>query len=131
METRIANEPMIARLAAQNISEEALIQLEKTFETMQKCDSNEHKEEFRNNDILFHEILAQQCGNCIQAMFSSVLHGLTFMAQWKLPDENNNQNILQQHQEILEAIQKRDPVRAETAMQMHLEEAWNFIKSRI
>ena len=129
MTTRIANEPVIARLAAKNISEQAIEYLEKTFQLMEEAHIAKSEKKAIEYDIEFHDILARECGNCIQAMFISVVNVMVSTIRFlynKLPDKVNGPAIIQQHRDILHAIKLRDSERAEEAMKAHLEDALSY-----
>ena len=129
METRLAVEPMIARKAAKNITLEGLDQLSKTLNVMNETSSDSYLEEFRDNDRKFHDIIAQECGNCLLYMISSLMTGLFYSIQQWIR-KCNYKFVLQQHREIFDSIKSRDDEGAERAMAVHIRESWKFISSK-
>lgn len=127
MQSRLNTEPMIARLAAQNITEKGLHQLEQTLLKMEKNADDRFMGEFGQEDKTFHDILGQECGNSIFTLQSSILTGIFYTVQWVLPQGHYGERI-QQHRKIFEAIQAKDGDRAEQAMKEHLMDAWEFLK---
>ena len=127
MLTRIATEPTIAYLAAQNITDQGLENLTSTFQIMKETESDRA---FRFNDRKFHDILAQECGNSIMAMISSILTGLFYAGQL-LPKHGDHLRILQQHQAIFDAVQSHSPENAEKAMITHLRVSRDFVNEQL
>ncbi len=123
MLTRIATEPTIAFLAARNITPVGLENLTSTFQIMKETDSDRA---FRFNDRKFHDILAQECGNCILSMVSSMLTGLFYVGQLSTI-HGDYDAIIEQHQKIYNAIRQKDAQGAEEAMKKHLLTAQQYI----
>ncbi len=123
MTTRIATEPTIASLAAQNITPQGLENLAGALQIMKETESDMA---FRFNDRKFHDILAQECDNCILSMVSSMLTGLFYVGQLT-PIHGDYDAIIEQHQKIYDAIKSRDSLLAEEAMKSHLLQARQFI----
>jgi GntR family transcriptional repressor for pyruvate dehydrogenase complex len=127
MNTRLANEPVIAAMAAENISESGIAELQDALTVMKETSSDV---DFRFHDRKFHDILAQECGNDIMAMISSMLTGLFYVGQL-LPKTGDHLRIIHQHQAIYAAIETRDSEQAEEAMRTHLQAAWEFVNRLI
>jgi len=126
IQTRLAIEPMIGQLAAEHISEAGLQELRAALEVMERNVDNANLETFRIHDQKFHDILAQECGNCILSMISSILTGLFYSVRWDLP-QDNKVHVLEKHQIIFEAIRNHNGPLAIRAIQEHLEEAMVYI----
>ena len=128
MQTRLAIEPMIAQLATQNVSPQGLKELELSFLAMREAADppDLDVEKFRLNDRNFHNLLAQECGNIILSMISSILTGLFYSAVWNLP-KRNIPAIIKQHQDILNAVKQKNSQLALTTTASHLQEAIDFI----
>lgn len=127
MTTRLANEPVITAMAAEKISEEGLAKLKQALTVMQQTASDL---EFRFHDRKFHDILAQECGNSIMAMISSILTGLFYAGQL-LPKHGDHLRILQQHQAIFDAVRSHSPENAEKAMTTHLRLSRDFVNTQL
>jgi GntR family transcriptional repressor for pyruvate dehydrogenase complex len=76
MRLRLANEPVIARLAAKNITESGLEMLEAVLLHMKESFSDNSEGLFRGYDRDFHIILARECGSNMLSMLNSILSGL-------------------------------------------------------
>lgn len=84
---------------------------------------------FYKTDIAFHGILYEIPGNpVLPAIHRAYTDWLS--RQWdhmpRLPDRNE-QNY-QSHKAIFDAILRRDPDRAETALRKHMDDAWRQVK---
>jgi GntR family transcriptional repressor for pyruvate dehydrogenase complex len=123
MMTRLATEPIIAYLAAQNISDEGLENLKQVLQVMIDTDSDAT---FRFNDRKFHDILSQECDNNILSMVSSMLTGLFYIGHLA-PARGDYDNVIAEHQKIFTAIKDKNPEAAETAMKEHLIRARQYI----
>ena len=127
MQMRLIMEPLATRMAAENIGPEGLDRLSLALEMMKKNAGDEDVEVLRENDRRFHDVLAQESGNCILAMMVSILSGLFYVVLWKLPTLNN-QPVIGQHQRIFDAIKAGDGETAEKEALLHLQEALFCIK---
>jgi DNA-binding FadR family transcriptional regulator len=79
-------------------------------------------------DAEFHGVVARRSDNATLASMLAAVSSRTMRARvWRgLADEEALARTLTQHREILEALQARDPARAEAAALIHLSatEAW-------
>ncbi|MFT6268669.1 MAG: GntR family transcriptional repressor for pyruvate dehydrogenase complex [Alphaproteobacteria bacterium] len=125
LEIRYIIEAEACALAAARITDEQLAKLRNAI--------NEMEEEKQSNaseraDQKFHSIIAQACEN---SAISSVVDWL-----WKLRNESDLNSMflerireegihpsIQEHKNILAALEQRNPERVRTAMKMHLENA--------
>ena len=119
MQMRLANEPLIAKLAAEHISPEGLVFLAETMGRMMESGAGKKLDEFRRHDKEFHDILARECGNRFMTLVSTLMSGFYYSIQSFAPD-GNYEDRLRQHRKIYHAIVKRDADEAEQAMKEHL-----------
>jgi len=128
IDSRLAIEPLVARYAARNITEAGISRLQNAYQEMQEYVRDDAKDEFRQRDRVFHEVLAQECRHPVMSMLSSIMNGL-FQSQLYLQTTANYGPILEQHKKILDGIQERNPDRAEAAMIEHIQKSHAFLKS--
>lgn len=128
IDSRLAIEPLVARYAARNITEAGIRRLQNAYQEMQEYVRDDAKDEFRQKDRYFHEVLAQECRHPVMSMLSSIMNGL-FQSQLYLQTTANYGPILEQHRKILDGIQERNPDRAEAAMIEHIQKSHAFLKS--
>ncbi len=124
---RLAVEPVVARYAAQNITEEGIQCLQSTHQFMLEKLDEGSKDEFRKSDRHFHEILAQECHHPIMAMLSSITIGL--FPHLYMQKTINYGRVLEQHKKILDGMIAHDPVLAENAMIDHIVKSYEFLKT--
>ena len=124
---RLNNEPVIARLAAKNITEPGLEKLEATLLNMKKSSLSNTETMFRKYDGDFHVLLARECGSSMLMMLSSILSGLFYGMTWWAP-EGNKESSIEHHEKIFNAIQSGDADRAEQAMNAHLQDAIEWLR---
>jgi GntR family transcriptional regulator, transcriptional repressor for pyruvate dehydrogenase complex len=131
MQTRLTNEPVIARLAAENITPELLDALRENLEGMKEKEDKTFWEEYRKYDKNFHTILAQASNNRMLAMLSTILSGIHFSVKWweiSADQQTNYEMAIRHHQKIYDAVKNRDEQGAEKAMREHIESAWETIR---
>jgi len=124
LEVRLVIEPEIAFRAAQNASEEDLIELERLCDEVEK-NINE-KIDHAEADVAFHTQIAKCSGNTVFETLIPTINTavMTFVNVTKrgLKDET-----IKTHRMIVDAIKRRDAVGARCAMIMHL----NYNRERI
>ena len=130
MQMRLANEPLIAKLAAEHISPEGLAFLAEAMGRMIESGAGKKLDEFRRYDKEFHDILARECGNRFMTLVSILMSGFYYSIQGFVP-EGNYEGRLRQHRKIYHAIGERDADEAEQAMKEHLTLAWDYIQEVI
>ena len=116
-------EPVIAREAAKNRSEQQDLALRSIVERMEKTEIHH---ELAKLDLAFHSELAEASGNPILALIMKPVFQL--MPKVKLlmirkVKQEARYTAAQYHQEICDAITVQDAVRAERAMMDHLKVA--------
>lgn len=121
-EARALFEAEAAALAATNISDEALAELERYVEIM--AQTGGHDEEGENADRDFHRKIASSSGN------AAILFLIEMM--WKMRNDLEpvkkvydsvcSEDVgarAKEHQEILDALRSHDPIAARLAMRQH------------
>lgn len=118
-EAREQLEPQIAALAAERASAESIQLLKDLAQSMllEECDSDIHA----HLDIRFHEAIAAATGN---AVLFSLHHSLVqlgyVMRVMNAEVPGAIHRAAEWHLHIVEAIESRNPVAAEAAMRLHL-----------
>lgn len=126
LEIRYILEAEACALAAARITDAQLTQLRETIKEMEEEEKQADASE--RADQKFHSIIAEACQN---SAISSVVEWL-----WKLRNESDLSTMflqrireegvhpsIQEHKNILAALEKRNPERARTAMKVHIENA--------
>jgi GntR family transcriptional regulator, transcriptional repressor for pyruvate dehydrogenase complex len=120
VEARIQLEVPLAGLAAQNATEETVVQLEQAI-----ADAHGHhqaSDEFRLADGRFHGVIARTAGNELLLAFTSwILDVLQPHLVARVGGTIDGDLIIRQHRAILRAIRQQQPVAAQRAMRRHLE----------
>jgi GntR family transcriptional regulator, transcriptional repressor for pyruvate dehydrogenase complex len=120
LEARSVLEPSIAALAAVNASDEELQALD---ECMQKIKSAvEDPASFLEADLELHQKITQAARNQILARFMTSLTRLGLASRTRtvaLPGVR--EQTVEDHQEIVDALQRRDAPASSRAMQKHME----------
>jgi GntR family transcriptional repressor for pyruvate dehydrogenase complex len=127
-QVRLALEPALAAMAAQNANEEQINALELAVEKMQANLSDPGR--YIEVDNVFHLTLAKAAGNSVLEIFVSATVDLLHQTR-KLaiqdPDAIHRSNF--HHVEILEAVKARDSQLAFRAMESHIYQINDSIKT--
>ncbi len=133
LEVRMGLECMAASLAAKRADEEDINALKQSI--------GEMKKEIlagrlgTEADTSFHMAITYATKNplhvqVMKTFYDYLFHGIMESLNFLYEDKNNIQLILNQHTAIIEAIIKRDPDKAFTAMQKHIDFVKDFFKNR-
>ena len=120
MYSRLANEPIIAYLAAQNISSEGLARLWDSWHGMELACEEKQYLAFRRYDRLFHQVIAEECGNAILEMQSTMMAGLFYSMTWWAPERDMELNV-EGHSNIYDAIKAGDANGSQKWMTEHIQ----------
>jgi DNA-binding FadR family transcriptional regulator len=129
MLARHALEPMVAKLAAEHITDEQLAQLQETVDLMRR--HTDSQEIFLRENERFHQLVAEASGSIILRVFSDTLKNIASGEQFGIeyrPD--HREAVAKAHERILAALRKRRPRDAEKAMWDHLQEAATYWQRR-
>jgi len=126
-QARMLLEGSIAELAVANRSEENLLALADAVSGMRE---NLHdREAYIRHDMAFHQELAKSTGNSIFHVFMASITDLLAELQFRYQDDAGVRNLaVLEHEEILDAVRRRDGPRAKAAMQNHLRNATGRIE---
>ncbi|HLR71043.1 MAG TPA: FadR/GntR family transcriptional regulator [Pseudogracilibacillus sp.] len=115
-----------ARLAAQNHSEEDIIQLKNLLQEMKNNKLNE------DMDYRFHYLIVKASKNnmlmnLLRSISDIMIETIRDAQQIILESEENTVRLVQEHERILEAIIRKQPIQAEKCMFDHLDGIEKFL----
>ena len=120
-EARVAMEPMISRLAAERISDESLVELNGTIETMRNSLDDQYI--FLEANKQFHDIIAWSSGNPLFGYLVDsllgIMDGTIIGIDYPAP---RRAAILTAHQSIYDSLLVRDPDLSQERMAQHINE---------
>lgn len=127
VEARLVLEPVIARLAAANISEEQLSTLGHSIESMQRFVEDE--EAFLVENERFHETTATASGNPLFSLLISSMHQITDgMPIGVSYPQRRREAVIRAHSSIYEALRNRDCDAAHATMSRHMTEFQRYVE---
>jgi GntR family transcriptional repressor for pyruvate dehydrogenase complex len=130
LEVRAAIEPMISRLAAEHIDKGYLVLLENTITAMR--DFLDDDDAFLEANAQFHDVIAQASDNAVfgylMDSLSGILDGTALGID--IPPRKRKEAILAAHQEIFDAIKKKDPDAAAEKMKRHIDAYMELARRR-
>lgn len=119
-QARLIFESGIARLAAQDATDDDLRALEEALENNRAAIG--HPTDFERTDVEFHYVIASISRNPIfVALHKAAVSWLTEQRTTVLKGPDADVEAFRAHEQIFLGIQRRDPIDAESAMRSHLE----------
>ncbi len=129
MELRLGLEPMSAALAARRITKTQLRNMEKHH---LKHLASVDPALFAENDIIFHQLLANASGNPLIENAIAIVH--TFLQQQQFltsQEESRRHKAGKFHAQLLDALHEHNEFAAEDIMREHMDDTYIYIKSII
>jgi DNA-binding GntR family transcriptional regulator len=115
-----ALESMAARLVTKNASVEEIASLRKMFATFENGELRAHLDEYSEVNIEFHQTLIRLSRNSVLAELAENLFTHMRMIRRKTIGEKDRvDRSIRDHMHIIEALEARDTVRAETLVRDH------------
>lgn len=127
LEFRMLYEVDIAALAAQRIDDGQIAQLEQSYEKMKRYASRS-LEDYTEEDLSFHSMLAQATGNSLVIQLSGIMNDLLRVTINKLTSDIGTDNGLHYHRELIQACRQHDPEAARAAMSEHLQQSLSIFQ---
>jgi len=129
LEAREALEPMMARLAAERITEDQLNALAETIELMRQNPGDQDL--FLRENQRFHSTVAEATGSTVLRTFNDTLKAIADGAQMGVSyTERGHAAVAGAHERIQVALGAHDGQRAEAAMLQHLADAGAYWRIR-
>lgn len=126
-------EGMCARWAVQRITKEQMEALEETVFLSWYHVCKHNTEQLTGLDNQFHEILYEACGSRMLKHQLKDYHEYVMRVRKRvLSDNERGREAVQEHRQIMEAIQEKDADRAEELATLHIRNAYaNMVKNGI
>ncbi|WP_062308682.1 GntR family transcriptional regulator [Polynucleobacter sinensis] len=114
-------EGQAAKETATKASEDQLTQLDNLHHRLEKAAADRDIEQFFEINVRFHDLIQDIAGNkWMNGVIEDLRKVLKLQRRDSLSRSGRLQSSLLEHREILQAILKRDPAAAESAMRKHL-----------
>lgn len=121
IEVRTINECYCVKLAAERADDQDVLQLTDILDRAKKWMAARNNEEMMLLDREFHGTIARASRNSVLGELLSRLHDRSLRFWFiSLTSPGHHASVQEQHSEILAAIRKRDPAKAEEAMRVHI-----------
>jgi GntR family transcriptional regulator, rspAB operon transcriptional repressor len=121
IEVRMINEPYCARLVAERATDADIAELSAILQRAEEWTRAHNVEQMMLSDQAFHNVLARIAGNAVLGGVLRRLHDRSLRFWFiSLNAPGHHQHVQLEHESILAAISKHDPVRAESAMRAHI-----------
>ena len=122
-------EPFAFRLAADNISDEALDKLRNIIEQQEFYAMKKDTEATRNLDTQFHDIIYSQAKSPVLfSILSPNHHKLLKFRKDSLEKSDRILHSVEEHTALYEALKERDGEKAEKLMREHIEHTYENLK---
>ena len=117
-EARMANEPAIARLAAERRTDDELAAIAEAFDAMEQVTS---PEAFLEADTAFHALIAAAAHNVLLSFqMTPTMSLLADARRAVVANDDGGRTSQVEHRRILDAIRAQDPDATEQAMRDHI-----------
>ncbi len=121
---RIRIEGLAARLCAEHMPEEEVVELQRTVELQEFYLSKADIPALEKLDNAFHKMMYHGSGSHpLQHVLTNFHHYIQWARFTSFGINGRSQKSVAEHRAILEAIQRRDPDAAEEAARVHIEHA--------
>lgn len=132
IELRRMLETGACELAAERISAEELSALDTKVADMQSAHDVNDVAAFVEADLAFHDIILHASGNVFVAVLFEPLHRVLETRRTQTSEVPDIQeHAIRHHRKILEALESGDPGRARTAMDAHMQQTLDDLKSYV
>ncbi|MEW6045335.1 MAG: GntR family transcriptional regulator [Bacillota bacterium] len=129
---REAVEGMAARLAAVNRSEDGLAQLLKLQEKGRAALGANDLDEYHRYNAAFHEAIVEQSGcRLLEETLTPIRHQIRLLTLHTVRYPGRPNVAVEEHEQILGAIERRDADEAERLMRFHIRRAMEEMLSRM
>lgn len=121
-------DPIIVKMAASNISDEALDKLKDNIEQQSFYNSKGNLEKLRDLDTEFHDIIyAESKSPTLQYILTGIHHKLLKYRIASLKIEDRSDHSVDEHEAIYEALKSRDEMRVELLVLQHINHTYDTI----
>lgn len=121
-------DPIIVKMAASNISEEALDKLKDNIDQQAFYNSKGNLEKLRDLDTEFHDIIyAESKSPTLQYILTGIHHKLLKYRIASLKIEDRSDHSVDEHEAIYEALKARDEMRVELLVLQHINHTYDTI----
>jgi DNA-binding GntR family transcriptional regulator len=115
-----ALESMAARLITQSASDEDIASLRRMFATFENGAVRAHLDEYSEINIGFHQIIIRMSGNrTLINLAENLFTHMRMIRRKTIGEKDRADRSIRDHMHIIEALEARDTVRAETLVRDH------------
>ena len=122
LQVREVLEGLVARLATENMKSELLVRLKLCLEKVRSADDDDNRLlKYTPADVEFHALLLEACDNdLLKNMMGSVNAHLQMVRLRTVALPGRPEQTVREHYEIVEAMEKKDSILAESLMRKHV-----------
>lgn len=121
-------DPIIVRLTAENISDEALEKLKDNVEQQFFYDSKGNKQKLRDLDTEFHDIIyAESKSPVLQGILTGIHHKLLKYRESSLQCNDRSRHTVEEHEAIYNALKSRDAMKVDLIVLQHINHTYDTI----
>jgi len=121
MMVREALEGFAARLAADNVSRQAIEQMRSLFKDFSESNIRDRSKEYTQADLEFHNfVITTSKNNLLINLMNTLNDHVQMLRLQTVTHEGRPEHSLIEHFNIIEAMEKKDPSQAESLMREHI-----------
>jgi len=115
-----ALESMAARLITENAGKDEIASLRKMFATFENGEVRAHLDEYSEVNIEFHQtIIRLSCNSVLMALAENLFTHMRMIRRKTIGEKDRADRSIRDHMHIIEALEAREIVRAETLVRDH------------
>ncbi len=129
---KVKLESLAAKLAAEHLTNEDIAELEDLNARMEKFADAKKVSILIKLNSEFHNLIISKCeNNRLTKFLEALLRQFKRATAYSFTEAGRIQRVIEEHREIIESFKKRDSEMAEELMAKHIQNGWQFIKSRV
>jgi DNA-binding GntR family transcriptional regulator len=129
---KVKLESLAAKLAAEHLTDDDIAELEDLNARMEKFADAKNVSILIKLNSEFHNLIISKCeNNRLTKFLEALLRQFKRATAYSFTEAGRIQRVIEEHREIIESFKKRDSEMAEELMAKHIQNGWQFIKSRV
>jgi DNA-binding GntR family transcriptional regulator len=127
---RAALEATAARIASTRLNEDDFARLAELLGKMLAAAATSEHRSYAEYNVAFHRVIVEASGNHTLINLWNTLQPSTWTLFFTMHSGHDIIELAARHRVLIEALRTRDPRRAEQAMQSHLQEVGEWVRSQ-
>jgi len=129
---RLVLEPLAAKLATKNMTDEQINELETILNDMKVCLKNKDLKQYTKLNSQFHDYIYKKCGNeTLYDIIKSLIERSEHSKSIFVRDDSRISKSFEEHEECLKYLKLRDEEKVYEAFMKHKEEGFKIVLKKL